>query len=210
MIQVKPFTFNPFQENTYVVSNDQKSCFIIDPGCLGKRENEQLSRYIESEGLTPTALLNTHCHIDHILGNRYVSEEYGLTPRIHPAEKTVLDAAPSSALMFGIDYSPSPDPDYLPESSIALDDEIFEILFVPGHSPGHVAFYHAASGTLLSGDVLFRQSIGRTDLPGGDMQTLLQSIREKLFVLPDATKVFAGHMEPTTIGFEKAHNPFLS
>lgn len=209
MIHIQSFTFNPFQENTYIVWNDQKECFIIDPGCYDRREEAELVDFIEKNELKPIALLNTHCHIDHVLGNDFISRKYGLTPQIHNLEIPMLNAVGISAQMFGVNYKPSPEPMTLPEKAIQLGDEKFEIFFVPGHSPGHVAFYHPDSKTLISGDVLFKQSIGRTDLPGGDTQTLLDSIRNTLFVLPDDTKVFAGHMEPTTIGFEKANNPFM-
>lgn len=209
MIHIQSFTFNPFQENTYLVWNDQKECFIIDPGCYDRNEESELVDFIERKELNPVALLNTHCHIDHVLGNDFIFRKYGLTPQIHKSEIPMLGAAGTSAQMFGINYTPSPEPQLLPEKEILLGNEKFDILFVPGHSPGHVAFYHPDSKTLISGDVLFRQSIGRTDLPGGDMQTLLDSIRQELFVLPDETKVNAGHMEPTTIGYEKANNPFM-
>ncbi len=209
MIHIQSFTFNPFQENTYLVWNDQKECFIIDPGCHDRREEAELVSFIEKNELKPVALLNTHCHIDHVLGNEFVARKFGLSPQIHKLEIPMLNAVGASAQMFGLNYSPSPEPTILPANSIMLGDEKFEILCVPGHSPGHVAFYHPDSKTLVSGDVLFRKSIGRTDLPGGDMQTLLDSIRDILFVLPEDIKVYAGHMEPTTIGYEKAHNPFL-
>lgn len=209
MIHIQSFTFNPFQENTYLVWNEQKECFIIDPGCHDRHEEAELVDFIEKNELKPVALLNTHCHIDHVLGNDFISRKYDLTPQIHTLEIPMLNAVGTSAQMFGVNYSPSPEPTILPEKAIQLGDEKFEILFVPGHSPGHVAFYHPDSKTLISGDVLFRQSIGRTDLPGGDMQTLLDSIRKTLFVLPDDTKVYAGHMEPTSIGYEKASNPFM-
>lgn len=209
MIHIQSFTFNPFQENTYLVYNDNKECFIIDPGCYDRDEEAELADFIERNELKPIALLNTHCHIDHVLGNDFIYRKYKLKPQIHTLEIPMLQAVGKSAEMFGLNYTPSPEPEILPMENIMLGAEKFEIHFVPGHSPGHVAFYHPESKTLLSGDVLFKQSIGRTDLPGGNTATLLDSIRNTLFVLPDETKVFAGHMEPTTIGFEKANNPFL-
>lgn len=210
MIYIKSFTFNPFQENTYVVFNTSKECFIIDPGCYTPSEEVEILDFITKKGLKPVGLLNTHCHIDHVFGNRFIAEKFDLIPQIHQLEEKMLDAAGASAKMFGLDYVPSPKPAILPENQILLGTEVFDILFVPGHSPGHVAFYHAGSKSLISGDVLFRRSIGRTDLPGGDMDTLLASIREKLFALPDETIVYAGHMESTTLGFEKENNPFLN
>jgi|SRR5690554_458791 len=209
MIHIQSFTFSPFQENTYVVYTDSGLCMIVDPGCYDASEENILSAFISDNNLKPVLLVNTHCHIDHVFGNKYVAEKYGLTPIIHPIEEPMLDAVSRVAEMYGVNYTPSPAPQILKEDTIKLGDEVFEVLFVPGHSPGHIALYHAKSGNLIVGDVLFRQSIGRTDLPGGDMDTLLNSIRTKLFVLPDETKVYPGHMEPTTIGFEKKHNPFL-
>ncbi len=210
MIEVRKFTFNPFQENTYVIANEKKNCFIVDPGCYDRREQALLKQFIASEGLKPVGLLNTHCHIDHVFGNKFVSETYGLSPVIHPIEEAMLAAVPRVAELYNLDYDPSPDAVFYEGDEIFLDDEKFEILFTPGHSPGHIVLYHAASKTLIAGDVLFRQSIGRTDLPGGDHDTLIESIKEKVFALPDDTKVYPGHMEETEIGYEKKHNPFLA
>lgn len=210
MIRVDSFTFNPFQENTYVVSNDADECMIVDPGMYTRAECQTLRQHIESRGLQPVLLVNTHCHIDHVFGNAFVGDTYGLTPVIHQLERPVLDAVPTVAQMYQLNYDPSPEPEYFDGDELMLGSEKFEILFAPGHAPGHVAFHHADSKTLLSGDVLFRESIGRTDLPGGDMDTLLHSIRTQLFTLDDDTKVYAGHMGPTTIGHEKKYNPFLA
>lgn len=209
MIEVHKFTFNPFQENTYILVNENKDCFIVDPGCYDRKERALLKQFIASEGLQPVGLLNTHCHIDHVFGNKFISETYGLTPLIHPVEKQVLAAVAQVAQLYSLDYDPSPDASFYDGDEISLGDEKFQILFTPGHSPGHVVFFHKESKTLIAGDVLFRKSIGRTDLPGGDHETLLTSIREKVFALPDDTKVYPGHMEETEIGYEKKHNPFL-
>lgn len=209
MIHVHSFTFNPFQENMYLVYTDSGACMVIDPGCYTKEEERELQDYISENSLKPLLLLNTHCHIDHVFGNDFVGEQYGLRPHIHPSEQSVFDTVNQVAAMYGLSYKGSPDPLYYEGNQIKLEDEIFEILFVPGHAPGHIALYHKESGQLFSGDVLFRESIGRTDLPGGDMKTLLNSIRSRLFVLPDNTKVHPGHMGPTTIGYEKKHNMFL-
>lgn len=209
MLRIETFTFNPFQENTYLVYNELGSCMIVDPGCYDRREAETLKHFIEKNNLKPELLVNTHCHIDHVFGNHVVESAYGLSPYIHPKEQPVLDTVTQVATMYGLIYTPGGDPQYFDGSEIGFSGEKFQVLFTPGHAPGHVSLYHAASGFLLSGDVLFRESIGRTDLPGGDMATLLKSIREKLFTLPDETRVYAGHMGPTTIGHEKKHNPFL-
>jgi glyoxylase-like metal-dependent hydrolase (beta-lactamase superfamily II) len=209
MLQVHKFTFGPFQENTYLLVAKDGQCAIIDPGCYEKSEEDILRKTIEEKGLNPTILLNTHCHIDHVFGNEFVHRTYGLEPIIHPKEEIVLAAVPRVADMYGLNYTPSPRPKFFEGEEIALGDEKLKILFVPGHSPGHVAFYSKAHHILLSGDVLFKQSIGRTDLPGGNMEVLMRSIEEELLPLPEETKVYAGHMEDTSIGEEKRLNPFL-
>ncbi|HKL02961.1 MAG TPA: MBL fold metallo-hydrolase, partial [Cryomorphaceae bacterium] len=152
MIEVHKFTFSPFQENTYIVSNDNKDCFIVDPGCFDRKERAILKQFIASEGLRPVGLLNTHCHIDHVFGNKFVSETYGLTPLIHRIEKPVLAAVPQVAQLYNLDYDASPDPSFYEGDEIFLGDEKFEILFTPGHSPGHVVLYHENSKTLIAGD----------------------------------------------------------
>jgi hydroxyacylglutathione hydrolase len=211
MIEIRSFAFNPFQENTYLLINGKRDCIIIDPGCYFEEERTELLTYIEKEGLKVTRLLNTHCHLDHIFGNRLVAKTYNVGLEIHALEQPVLDAAPEAGKMFNVPFEPSPMPAryFEPGEKILLGQDELEILLTPGHSPGSVCFYHAAQGFLIGGDVLFYQSIGRTDLPGGDYQTLINSIREKLFVLPDDVKVYPGHGPATTIGFEKKNNPFL-
>lgn len=206
------FTFNPFGENTYVLYDDTNDCVIVDPGCSNVTEQLALSDFISSAGLNPVCLFNTHCHIDHVLGNKYISEKYNLPLTSHEGEKVVLDMQPTVSQMYGISYDPSPpitktldDGDYLTFGNSKL-----LVLFTPGHSPASISLYHESSGTLIAGDVLFQQSIGRTDLPGGDMDTLLNSIRSKFFTLPDETKVYPGHGEDTTVGEEKRSNPFLA
>jgi len=205
------FTFNPFGENTYVIYDETKRCVIIDPGCNTDSERDTLTGFIASSNLQPVALVNTHCHIDHVLGNRYISEQYDLPLTSHKGEQQVLDMQPMVSGMYGIPYDPSPaitqfldEGDVLPFGSTEL-----EVLFTPGHSPASISLYHAPTQQLLAGDVLFRESIGRTDLPGGSMDTLLQVIRSKLLVLPGETVVHSGHGPSTTIGHEAMHNPFL-
>jgi glyoxylase-like metal-dependent hydrolase (beta-lactamase superfamily II) len=210
MLSVHKFTFNPFQENTYLIYGETGDCAIVDPGCYSSEEEKTLVQKIEELNLKPTLLLNTHCHIDHVFGNDFVFRKYGLQPHIHRVEQPVLDSVTQVAQMYGLNYTPSPDPIYFEGDTITLEDEELEILFVPGHAPGHVAFYNASQDFLIAGDVLFKQSIGRTDLPGGDMNTLLNSIKTQLFPLPDETIVYPGHMENTTIGAEKKNNPFLT
>ncbi|WP_200976806.1 MBL fold metallo-hydrolase [Echinicola sp. 20G] len=211
MLQVKSFTFNPFQENTYILYDHTKKAIIIDPGCYEKGEKETLTSFIKSEGLQPVRLLNTHCHIDHVLGNYFINQTYGLPLEIHPQDEQVLNAVPTYASNYGFPlFSSCPVGSFINEGDeIKFGETTLEVIWVPGHAPGHVVFYHAESKTCIGGDTLFQGSIGRTDLPGGDHQTLLSAIKEKLFTLPDDVKVYPGHGPATLIGHEKIHNPFV-
>jgi glyoxylase-like metal-dependent hydrolase (beta-lactamase superfamily II) len=211
MYNVKIFIFSPIQENTYVLSNDQKEAIIIDPGCYGDDEEQQLEQFIVSSGLTVRLLLNTHCHLDHVFGNKFVCERWGLKPHIHALEKQVLDYAPVAGLMWNLPFENyAGDVVYLKEGDVTgLAGDPLHVLFAPGHSPGSIVFHSVEQRFLIGGDVLFRGSIGRTDLPMGDVPTLERSIREKLYVLPDDTVVYSGHGPETTIGLEKKTNPFV-
>ncbi|MEM1328054.1 MAG: MBL fold metallo-hydrolase [Bacteroidota bacterium] len=212
MIKVAAFVFNGFSENTYLVWNDTKECVIIDPGCSNAFEQQKLTKFIEDSQLQPVRLLNTHCHIDHVLGNAFIAEKYDLELEIHQGELPVLAATPQIAMMYGVNYTPSPQPTaFLAAGDVVeFGDTKLNILFTPGHSPASVSFYCEAEKWVIGGDVLFQNSIGRTDLPGGNMATLLQSIRTKLFPLGDDVVVYSGHGNPTTIGQEKVNNPFLN
>lgn len=211
MLTIQKFTFSPIQENTYVVYNDQGDCCIIDPGCYFGNERQELKEFIEENQLTPKYLLNTHCHLDHVFGNKFVHDTWGLTLHLHEKDKVVLDHAPTSGLKWGLPFDQyKGDLIYLREGdTIRLGADQLNILFTPGHSPGSVSFYCSAQHFILSGDVLFERSIGRTDLPGGDFEVLAQSIRTQLYTLPDETVVYSGHGDETTIGSEKLHNPFV-
>jgi glyoxylase-like metal-dependent hydrolase (beta-lactamase superfamily II) len=211
MYNVKVFIFSPIQENTYVLSNDKKEAIIIDPGCYGQKEEQQLEDYIVSQGLQVRLLLNTHCHLDHVFGNKFVAEKWDLKPHIHPREKPVLDYAPVSGLMWNLPFhNYSGDVVYLNDGDVTgLDNEPLDVLFTPGHSPGSISFYSKGGGFIISGDVLFQRSVGRTDLPMGDFDTLANSIRTRLYTLPDGTIVYSGHGPSTTIGEEKRNNPFV-
>lgn len=211
MLEIQHFTFNPFQENTYLLINEEKECIIIDPGCYFETERKELLTYIEKAGLKVTRLLNTHCHLDHIFGNHFVANTYGVGLEIHPLDKVVLDRSPELGKMYNVPFTPSPEPAryFTDGEKITFGDNELVVLLTPGHSPGSVCFYCEKQQFVIGGDVLFYQSIGRTDLPGGDHQTLLNSIATKLFVLPDEVRVWPGHGQSTTIGYEKKHNPFL-
>lgn len=211
MIQIQSFVCNPYQENTYVLFDESKECVIIDPGVYSANEQNALTQFITAKGLNPVRLLNTHCHIDHVLGNHFVHSSYGLLPEFHEKELELLNAIPAYAPQMGIQYELSPLPKtYLKESGqIKFGNSELELIFAPGHAPGHLCFYSKADNFLIGGDVLFYQSIGRTDLPGGNHQQLLDSIRHQLFSLPGDCTVYPGHGPTTKIEFEQMHNPFL-
>ena len=210
-LTVHTLTFNPFQENTYIISSPSGECIIIDPGCFDEYEREELRELIDKNNLKPVRLINTHCHIDHILGNAFVAKTWNLALEIHKGEIPVLGAGVTVANMYGVPYDTSPEPiSFLAEGDeVALDGLAMKVLFTPGHSPASICFYNATDGWVIGGDVLFYESIGRTDLPGGDHQTLLKSIRSQLFVLPNETVVYPGHGPTTKIGYEKMFNPFM-
>lgn len=211
MLTVKSFTFSPVQENTYILYNEQGQCCIIDPGCYFPEERDELKKTVEKTDLTPVLLLNTHCHLDHVFGNKFVHDTWGLSLHLHEKEKPVLDFAPQAGQMWQLPFDNYEGPlVYIKEGSmLKIGEEEMDIRFTPGHSPGSVSFYHEAGGFIIGGDVLFNMSIGRTDLPGGDFDTLVNSIQTQFFTLPDETKVYSGHGPVTTIGFEKMNNPFV-
>jgi hydroxyacylglutathione hydrolase len=212
MLKIKSFEFSPIQENTYLLFNEIKDCAIIDPGCYYDDEREELLQYIDKMDLKPRMLLNTHCHLDHVFGNKFLSEKFGLTLHIHEKEKPVLAFAPASGLMYDLPFDNyKGDLHFIHENELLnLGDDELKVLLTPGHSPGSVSFYCVKQQFVLSGDALFNRSIGRTDIPLGDHNLLLKSIREKLFVLPEDTVVYSGHGPQTTIGEEKRENPFLN
>ncbi|MDA9555410.1 MBL fold metallo-hydrolase [Pelobium sp.] len=212
MMKLQTFVNNPYQENTYIISDESGVCAIIDPGMYTAAEQNAVVNYIKENHLKPVLLLNTHCHIDHVLGNKFIFDQYGLKPQMHKGELALLHAVPSYAPQQGFNYELSPEPEvFLTESgTISLGNSTLEILFAPGHSPAHLCFYSKADGFVIGGDVLFKGSIGRTDLPGGNFDILINSIRNQLFTLPDEVKVYPGHGPMTTIGFEKLYNPFLN
>jgi hydroxyacylglutathione hydrolase len=211
MIKVDFFTFNPLAENTYLLTNEKQQALIIDPGCYFTEEEKTLQNFITDNNIKPVQLLNTHCHLDHVFGNYWVNKNYGLELFIHPGEQTVLEFAPAAGNMYGLNFTNYKGKShFLNEGDkIILGDDELEILFTPGHSPASICFYCKTQNFLIGGDVLFFESIGRFDLPGGNEQQLYKSIREKLYTLPDETIVYPGHGEPTTIGHEKKHNPFV-
>lgn len=211
MIYIKSFVCNPYQENTYILYDDTGAAAIIDPGMYGPAEENALTGFIVREGLRPELLLNTHCHIDHVLGNRFIYDNYGLLPQFHEGELPLLVEVQHYAPQMGIRYDVSPIAEtFLPAQGIVtFGQSELTLLFAPGHSPAHLCFYSKKESFLIGGDVLFRHSIGRTDLPGGDPQQLISSIRHQLYTLPSDTTVYPGHGPETTIGHEKTSNPFV-
>lgn len=211
MPKIETLVFNPFQVNTYVIYDDTKECVIIDPACYGRHEEQQLADFIKKNGLKPLAVLYTHCHVDHILGNNFVCREYGLTPLVHPDSLQFLQASVLQGQVYGFEVEEPILPEsFLEEGQVfTFGNQKLELLLVPGHAAGSLCLYHREEGFVVVGDVLFYGSIGRTDLPTGDMELLLSGISSKLFTLPDMVTVYPGHGPETSIGFEKENNPFF-
>jgi hydroxyacylglutathione hydrolase len=212
MIQISTFTFNSFGVNTYLLYDETNECLIIDPACQYTQEEQELSGFMEANGLKPVRMINTHPHIDHILGNTFVCEKYNLKPEAHIAGLKFYEIAPSSGSVFGISVGKVIMPvDFLKEGDIVKTGNFsLKVLYTPGHADGSICLVNDEGSFVITGDVLFRESIGRTDLPTGNLDKLLESIRLKLFTLPDQYIVYPGHGPTTTIGFEKRNNPFIS
>lgn len=212
MIQIHYFVFSPFAENTYVLYDETQEAVIIDPGCLTQIEKETLARFIQENNLKITALLQTHAHLDHVFGSAFVKRKYGVKMYMHQKELPILDSVESRCKLWGIDgYEPVEADEWVDEGDvIKFGNSTLEVIFVPGHAPGHIAFINHAQKFVIGGDVLFRGSIGRTDFPLCDHDTLIDSIKTKFLTLEDDYQVYAGHMQPTTIGRERRSNPFLN
>lgn len=212
MLTIQSFTFNPFQENTYIICNENKEVLIIDPGMYTEDEFDLFFNYLSKNNLKPTLLLNTHTHLDHVFGNAAVIRKYPIPFGFHIKDKPVFDAASSAGAMYGMVFEKSPEPSfYIDEKKeIRFGNELLQVLLTPGHSPGSVCFYHKNQNFLISGDVLFHMSIGRSDFPGGNYETLMNSIHSTLMALPDQTQVYSGHGPLTHIGFERMNNPFIT
>jgi len=210
MISIKKFIFNSFEVNAYILSDDTKECIIIDPACYDDLEKRTLTDYIDSNSLKPVKLINTHCHVDHLLGNSFVIEKYKLSTEIHKAGLPLLGNLKGYGMMFGINVENIPKPINFIEDNqiIRFGNSSLKAIYVPGHADGSLAFY-SEEGFVIVGDVLFYSGIGRTDLPSGNQSLLINNIKTKLFVLPEKTIVYCGHGPETTIGFEKENNPFF-
>lgn len=212
MIHVQAFEFNPFAENTYVLWDETLECIIFDPGCYTPAERDTLRLFIENNNLKPVRLINTHCHLDHVFGNRFVAETWQLALEIHRGEIPVLERFEVVCKNYGIPYPDVPPPaaSFLEGGdTVAFGNSRLKVLFTPGHSPASISFYNEHDGIVIAGDVLFYESIGRTDLPGGNFETLMESIHRELFTLPGETIVYPGHGPATTIRHEREYNPFV-
>lgn len=209
---IKSFVFSPFQENTYIVADEATGeAVVIDPGCYEQSEKEELAHFIASNNLTVNKILLTHAHLDHVFGCAFVKRKYGVKLYLHELDMVIFNDVPKRMAMYGLrGYDPTEVDEYLHEGDlISVGNKQFDVVHVPGHAPGHVAFINHADRYVIGGDVLFRGSVGRTDFPFCDHQALLNSIRTKFYTLPDDYTVYAGHMEPTSIGYEKKNNPFI-
>ncbi len=211
MTQVHQLTYGPFAENTYLITDSDGNALVIDPGMYHPQENMRFFEYLNQNKLKPSRLLLTHAHLDHVFGVNWVNKQYNLVPEVHKEDKIVYDSAVAVANGYGLSMEP------LVAAKVGLEEgdtiefgsSTLSILHAPGHSPGSVCFYNAEEDYVIGGDVLFQGSIGRTDLPGGDFDILINSIRTKLMNLPDDTTVYSGHGAITTIGQERISNPYL-
>lgn len=211
MITIRRFTFNELEVNGFVLFDETRECILIDPGCNSTKQFQQLQSFITGEKLQPVLIVNTHGHFDHIFGNKWAKEAYGCPLLIHEADLPLIEHADQYAGIFGfqIDRSPVPDQVIRSEGSIAFGNSALAIFHIPGHSPGSIVLHSPVDKFVICGDVLFRGGIGRTDLPGGNYDQLIQGIRMKLLALPPETVVWPGHGPSTTIGREYDTNPFL-
>jgi hydroxyacylglutathione hydrolase len=211
MILIEKFIFNDFQVNTFILSDETRECLIVDPGCFTIGEKSNLKKYCRNNKLKPVKIINTHCHIDHILGNAFVSENFNIPTAAHKDDQFLLDGVVEYGQMFGFMVERPPDiNEYIEDNSIVkFGRSELSILHVPGHSKGSIALYSPDQKFIISGDVLFYGSIGRTDLPGGDYDTLINSIKTKILTLPADVTVLPGHGPSTTVKTETESNPFL-
>jgi len=212
MLTVKFFTFNPAHENTYILFDETHECVIIDAGCYTAQEQAILKDFISDKKLKPVMLLCTHAHFDHIMGNRFVFDTYGLKPIFHKADLDVFAAQEGVCKRYELNYDPSPAPEKFIEDGdeLIFGNTTLKVFHTPGHAPGHVVFYNAENHLVINGDVLFKNTIGRTDIPLANHADLENSIKTKLYTLPDETTVYTGHGPVTNIGYEKTHNMFVN
>ena len=211
-MNIAQLTFNPFQENTYVVWDDTRECVVIDAGNYSSQEDAALVKFLSEKNLKPVMALNTHGHVDHMLGVNRIKEEYGASFAIHGADRFLIETAPTHGSIYGFRVGEVPatdvDLDGVPE--VKFGNTVLKVIHTPGHTPGHVCYYEPESRTLFSGDTLFKESIGRTDLPGGDYGWIMRSIIDRLLPLGGDVKFYPGHGPSSTIGHEMLYNPFIT
>ncbi len=212
MTSIKTLVFNPFQENTYIVFDETKECIIVDAGCYTSAEQAELVAFIQQNGLKPKLAVNTHGHVDHVLGNAFVKEKFNVPIAGHPEDMPLIQMASKHALMYGftIEDVPSIDQNLNHNDTITFGNTTLKVIHTPGHSLGGICLLNESERFVISGDTLFNGSIGRTDLPGGNYDQLLNSITQRLMTLDDDFTVYPGHGDPSTIGDEKTSNPFLA
>lgn len=212
MIKIGVLPFNPFQENTIVVSDHTGACIIVDAGNYSAQEDARLSKYIMDNNLTPTMAVNTHGHVDHILGVNYVKQTYGIPFALHGKDQFLVESAPTHGAIYGfqVEQIPSVDIDLEGETSLSFGETTLTLIQTPGHTPGHICLYNAENKILLTGDTLFRESIGRTDLPGGDYSWIMRSILDELMPLGGDVRFYPGHGMESTLGHEALYNPFVT
>lgn len=210
-MEIKTLVFNPFYENTYILYDDTKEAVIVDPGCYEAYERKELIGWVEANQLKVKLIVNTHCHIDHVLGNYFMKAHFGCPLWIPEGELEVFKAVTAYAPQWGINQYTEAEPDHLLKegATITFGNTSLQSICVPGHSPGHFVFHLPEEEKLIGGDVLFKESIGRTDLPGGNHEQLLQNIKSKVYTMADTTTIYPGHGPTTTVGHEKQHNPFV-
>jgi len=211
MITIEKFVFNAFGENTYLLYDETKEAVIIDPGCYEQQEKDELAYFIDTNDLKVVKLIYTHCHVDHILGNNFISETYNIKPEIHEAGLPFLERGQEQAKVYGFNIEKAILPEFYfeDEDLIKFGNSELKVVYTPGHADGSVCFINDSQKFVITGDVLFRDSIGRTDFPTGDFDILMKSIHEKLFTLEDDFTVYCGHGPETSIGYEKVNNPFI-
>ena len=211
-MEVKTFVFNPIQENTYIVWDSTKECIVIDAGNSSPCEDKVLAEFIEEQGLRPVLAVNTHCHFDHILGVEFLRDTYGVKFAASSADNDILGSAKQHCAMFGIAPYALPervDIDLATMPEVRFGNTVLRVIPTPGHTPGCVSLLHEESKTLFTGDTLFRESIGRTDLPGGDYPTIIKSILGAILPLGDEVTIYPGHADKSNIGHESMYNPFV-
>ena len=212
-MKIKKFTFNAFQENTYIVYDDTRDCVIIDPGCYYEYEKKELKSYIDQKKIIPKKLINTHCHIDHVFGNKFIKSNWNIPLLANKKEEYILESNKFVSDSYGFDnYEISPKIDQFLECGdiVKFGKSQLNVIFTPGHSPGHICLINKEDKGIISGDLIFKNSIGRTDLPGGNFNILIETINNKILSLNDNVIIYCGHGPITTVGDERKNNPFLN